>query len=162
MVEKSLCAKLITEAHPLNLDKWTEYDLDTTVGYWLDEYPSISDRTRSGIVSMFTTTTDNFLRRPMRMLFSEAPEDAPNIAWPELTPRGHDYHHEPAGERIRQCRSIRQVVYKYIWQQAAERRDVKENPRPIFLWVDEAKTSLPNTTCSFRRRPAVRGPVRCI
>ena len=32
-----------------------------------------------------------------------------------------------------------QVVYKYIWQQAAERRDVKANDRPVFLWVDEAQ-----------------------
>ncbi|WP_138995288.1 hypothetical protein [Larkinella sp. C7] len=44
--EKSLCAKLISEAHPKKLDKWTEYDLDTTVSYWLDEYPTISDRSR--------------------------------------------------------------------------------------------------------------------
>ena len=26
-----------------------------------------------------------------------------------------------------------------MWQQAAERRNVKENPRPVFLWVDEAQ-----------------------
>jgi hypothetical protein len=32
-----------------------------------------------------------------------------------------------------------QVVYKYMWQQAAERRNIKQNNRPLFLWVDEAQ-----------------------
>jgi hypothetical protein len=32
-----------------------------------------------------------------------------------------------------------QVVYKYMWQQATERRSITESPRPVFLWVDEAQ-----------------------
>lgn len=137
--EKSLCAKLISEAHPRKLDKWTSYDLDTTVGYWIDEYPSISDRTRSGIVSMFTTTTDLFLRRPFRMLFSEMTKDANSIVWPELTHEGVIVVMNLPVKEYGNAGRAAQVVYKYIWQQAAERRDIVENPRPIFLWADEAQ-----------------------
>lgn len=32
-----------------------------------------------------------------------------------------------------------QVMYKFIWQRAMERRDVTVNPRPVFLWADEAQ-----------------------
>ena len=32
-----------------------------------------------------------------------------------------------------------QVLFKYIWQRAMERRDVNTNSRPVFLWADEAQ-----------------------
>jgi len=32
-----------------------------------------------------------------------------------------------------------QLVFKYLWQGAAERRDTVANPRPVFLWADEAQ-----------------------
>lgn len=137
--EKSICWKLLTEGHAKDLDQWTQYDFDSTASFWLEEYPNISSKTRSGIVSMFTTTTDNFMRRPFRMLFSEPPEDPNHIIYPELTHHGIIIvMHLPVKEFGDAGRSA-QVVYKYIWQQAAERRNIKENPRPIFLWVDEAQ-----------------------
>ncbi|MRS63112.1 TraM recognition domain-containing protein, partial [Larkinella terrae] len=136
---KSLCAQLLAECQTKTLDKWTDYDLETTAGYWLDEYPSISSRTRSGIVSMFTTTTDNFLRRPFRMLFSEPPEDADKVAYPELTHHGAIIVMNLPVKEFGSAGRAAQVVYKYIWQQATERRDVAANPRPVFLWVDEAQ-----------------------
>lgn len=137
--EKSLCAQLLAECQAKTLDQWADYDLEATAGYWLDEYPSISSRTRSGIVSMFSTTTDVLLRRPFRMLFSEAPENREMIAYPELTHHGAVVvMHLPVKEFGDAGRAA-QVVYKYIWQQATERRDVKANPRPVFLWVDEAQ-----------------------
>ena len=137
--QKSLCAQMLTECQTKTLDQWTDYDLETTASYWLDEYPSISSRTRSGIVSMFTTTTDNFLRRPMRMLFCDTPEDTDKIAYPELTHHGAIIIINLPVKEFGNAGRAAQVVYKYIWQQAAERRNVKENPRPIFLWVDEAQ-----------------------
>ena len=32
-----------------------------------------------------------------------------------------------------------QAIYKMMWQQAIERRDVKIYPNPVFLWIDEAQ-----------------------
>lgn len=137
--QKSICWQLLMAGHAKTLDEWTQYDFDTTASFWLGEYPAINPKTRSGIVSMFTTTTDNFLRRPFRMLFSEPPADPEKIAYPELTHHGVIIVlHLPVKEFGDAGRAA-QVVYKYIWQQATERRDVKENPRPVFLWVDEAQ-----------------------
>ncbi|WP_460972411.1 type IV secretory system conjugative DNA transfer family protein [Spirosoma migulaei] len=137
--ESSICARLLIECQGKKLDRWTDFDLETTSGYWLNEYPSISDRTRSGIVSMFTSTTDHFLRRPFRMLFSEPPEDPNKIAWPELTHEGVIIIMNLPVKEFGNAGRAAQVVYKYIWQQAAERRAITENPRPVFLWVDEAQ-----------------------
>ena len=35
-----------------------------------------------------------------------------------------------------------QGIYKLLWQQATERRDIKKHPTPVFLWVDEAQLFL--------------------
>ena len=83
--EKSLCWQMLMQGHAKELDQWAQYDFDSTASFWLEEYPNISPKTRSGIVSMFTTTTDNFLRRPFRQLFSEPPAIPDAIAYPELT-----------------------------------------------------------------------------
>lgn len=148
--EDSTCAQLLAECQMKALDQWANYDLEATAGYWLNEFPSISSRTRSGIVSMFTTTTDVFLRRPFRMLFSEAPENREKIAYPELTHHGAVIvMHLPVKEFGDAGRAA-QVVYKYIWQQATERRDVRKNPRPVFLWVDEAQNFVNDYDMQFQ------------
>ena len=137
--EKSICWQLLMAGNAKTLDEWTQYDFDTTASFWLEEYPNISSKTRSGIVSMFTTTTDNFLRRPFRMLFSEPPADPDKIAYPELTHNGVIIiMHLPVKEFGDAGRSA-QLIFKHIWQNCTERRNVKENPRPVFLWVDESQ-----------------------
>src|SRR5690606_37138275 len=35
-----------------------------------------------------------------------------------------------------------QILFKYIWQRAMERRNILENDRPVFLWADEAQIFL--------------------
>lgn len=46
--------------------------------------------------------------------------------------------------------SSAQIMYKYIWQRAMERRDVNENPRPVFLWADEAQLFLHEFDSEFQ------------
>jgi hypothetical protein len=135
----STCMKLIVEGSVKPLDPWAQYDFDTTVSFWLGEFPNISPKTRSGIISMFTTTTDNFLRRPFRMLFSEAPDDWKNIAYPELSQEGIVIVLNLPVKEYGDAGRAAQIVYKYMWQQATERRDVRAKPLPVFLWVDEAQ-----------------------
>lgn len=137
--KKSLCYKLMGEAHTKDLDKWTGADLDSTVAFWLREYPSLAEKTRSSILSTLTTMMDNFLRRPFRQLFSEPPGDDSKVAFPELTHHGVVIVMNLPVKEYGDAGRAAQVVYKYLWQQAAERRNVKENPRPVFLWVDEAQ-----------------------
>ncbi len=136
---KSLCWKLLLEGHAKELDRWAKYDFDSTASFWLEEFPGLADKTRSSIVSTLTTMMDIFLRRPFRRLFSEQPEDRRKIAYPELSHRGVIIVlHLPVKEYGDAGRAA-QVVYKYLWQQAAERRSVTDGTTPVFLWVDEAQ-----------------------
>lgn len=137
--QKSLCWKLLLEGNAKTLDEWTQFDFDTTATYWLKEYPAISMKTRSGIVSMFTTTTDNFMRKPFRMLFSEPPADITKIAYPELTHEGAIIIINLSVKEFGDAGRAAQLAYKYMWQQATERRRVTASTRPVFLWVDEAQ-----------------------
>ena len=38
-----------------------------------------------------------------------------------------------------QLGQLAQTLFKFIWQRATERRDVRANPRPVFCWADEAQ-----------------------
>lgn len=140
-ISNSLCMQLIAEAgrNVQERDIWTNYDFNATAAYWLNEYPAISAKTRSGIISMFTTMADLFLRRPFRMLFSDIPDNFEDIIFPELTHEGMVIVMNLPVKEFGDAGRAAQVVYKYMWQQAAERRDTKANPRPVFLWVDEAQ-----------------------
>lgn len=137
--DKSVCWQLFMEGNEKKLDEWELRDFRSTVTYWMEEFVNLSDRTRSSIVSMFTSMADNFLRRPFRELFSEPPEDWRKIAFPELTHNGAIIIMNLPVKEFGEAGRAAQVVYKYMWQQAAERRNTKENPRPVFLWVDEAQ-----------------------
>lgn len=148
--EKSLCWKLLEKAYGNDLGKWEELDLNTIAAYWLEEYPSISDKTRSGIVSMFTSLIDPLLRRPFRMLFSEPPENPEQIAYPELTHHGMIIVMDLSVKEYGDAGRMSQLIYKYMWQQAAERRDIKANPRPVFLWADEAQNFVTDYDMHFQ------------
>ena len=147
--KKSLCWRLLIEGDTKKLDKWATYDFESTVSYWVEEFPNISPKTRSGIVSMFTSMADNFLRRPFRMLFSSPSPEGKN-ADPEFTHQGAVIVMNLPVKEFGEAGRAMQVTYKYMWQQAAERRDIKANPRPIFLWVDEAQNFVTDYDMQFQ------------
>jgi hypothetical protein len=140
--EKSICWQLLLEGNARQmkgeLDEWQRQDLSSTLSFWLEEFVKLAPKTRSGIVSMFTSMADNFMRRPFRMLFSE-PSPKNQNALPELTHQGIVIVMNLPVKEFGEAGRAAQLVYKYMWQQAAERRNIKESDRPLFLWVDEAQ-----------------------
>lgn len=100
-----------------------------------ETYYNLSEKTRSIIDFSFSGFLHKLLRDPLHTLFcNKAPNFAPEqcldgkiilINLPVKT-------HHKAG---RDC----QIMFKYIWQRAMEKRNVKENGNPVFLWADEAQ-----------------------
>jgi hypothetical protein len=136
--ESSLCCQLMQEGAELQLGEWEAYDFAATVDYWMHHYCTLPEKTRGSILSMFTSMADIFMRRPFRMLFAEQSPDGRN-ALPELTHKGVVIVMNLPVKEFGPAGQAAQVVYKYMWQQAAERRDIAANPRPVFLWADEAQ-----------------------
>ena len=148
---KSLCWKLLLEGHAKKHDKWVQYDFDSTASFWLEEYPALDEKTRSNVLSTMTTMMDIFLRRPFRMLFSEPPEDRKKIAYPELTHKGVIIVINLPVKEFGDAGRAAQVVYKYLWQQAVERRQVEKGKTiPVFLWVDEAQNFVTEYDMQFQ------------
>jgi len=149
--KKSTCWKLLLQGHSKNLDKWVKLDFDSTAAFWLEEYPSLAEKTRSSVLSTLTSMMDIFLRRPFRMLFCEPPSDPRKIAKPELTHRGAIIIMNLPVKEFGDAGRAAQVVYKYLWQQAVERRQmVPGKTIPVFLWVDEAQNFVTEYDMQFQ------------
>ncbi len=136
--KKSKCWELLAIANDKDFNEWELYDYRSTAAFFLKEYCELAPKTRSGILSMFTSMADALLRRPFRMLFSE-PSPSKKNALPELTHKGFIIVMNLPVKEYGESGRAAQVIYKYMWQQAAERRNISENDKPIFLWVDEAQ-----------------------
>jgi type IV secretory pathway TraG/TraD family ATPase VirD4 len=123
-------------------EKDRESDLDLTRDYWLREFPSLAEETRSVIVSTFTSMADCFLRGMLRKLFCTRldfkPEDTfdGKIIILNLPVKEHN-----------ELGQFAQVLFKYVWQRAVERRipplitpeEAEQTIRPVFLWADESQ-----------------------
>lgn len=130
----SFCYQCIKKAKQKNLSHSKKLDLDFTIRFWLNEFPNLSERTRSIIMSSFTSMADYFLRGVLRDMFCTET----NI-FPEFTHEGGIILIDLPIKEYGQLGLFAQVLFKYIWQQATERREIYKNPRPVFLWVDESQ-----------------------
>ena len=131
--QKSICYRLLDEA--VNSDRLSpqqKSDLDITGRYFLQEFPTLPGDTRGSIVSTFTTVSDIFLRGEIGTLFSTGL----NIV-PEVTHEGGIIVVDIPIKSFGQVGIAAQTLWKYLFQQSCERRDVGKNPRPVVLASDE-------------------------
>lgn len=129
------CLKLARERRDLNEDQ--KHDLDQCRDYWIADFAALADRTRSSVVSSFTSRATGLLRGRLRRIFCSDGE-------PDFTPQ-----HSHAGRVIILDLPVKefgdfgrfaQILFKTIWQRATERRNVHEaGQRPVFLWADESQ-----------------------
>lgn len=140
--EESACFGLLA----LAAEKVTEparcSDLQLTRDFWMREFPALAPETRSVIVSSFTSMADCFLRGFLRTMFCTdvtfSPEDSFDGRIIILNLPVKEYN---------ELGQFSQVLFKFIWQRAVERRipsgisrkDAEENIRPVFLWADESQ-----------------------
>ena len=117
-------------------------DFELTRDYWLKEFPSLAEETRSVIVSTFTSMADCFLRGLLRKLFCEDLNFRP-----EDTFEGRIIILNLPVKEYNELGQFAQVLFKYVWQRAVERRippgtdsSIAEMTiRPVFLWADESQ-----------------------
>lgn len=100
--------------------------------FFLESWVNLSEKTRSIVEQFFFSFGDRFMRDPLRDLFSNEttvrPEDTLNgkIIVIDLPVLIYDQTGRDA-----------QVLWKYLWQRAMQRRKIANNSRPVCLWVDE-------------------------
>lgn len=133
--EGSYCYELLAKAQA-RTDKTPiqQRDYDTCFAYWANQFPALADKTRSIIVSSFTAMADGFLRGALYDLFC-----ADTNLLPEMTHEGAILVLDLPIKEYGEVGRFAQVLFKHIWQQATERRNIEKHPRPTFLWADESQ-----------------------
>jgi len=140
--KKSACFSLLEVAETKAETVGRKSDFELTHAYWMHEFPSLAPETRSVIVSTFTSMADCFLRGMLRTMFCTdlnfRPEDsfAGKIIILNLPVKEYN-----------ELGQFAQVLFKYIWQRAVERRippgvkrgEAEQTVRPVFLWADESQ-----------------------
>jgi hypothetical protein len=131
---KSFCWACLQRGDTAPKAGYQAHDFQLVADYFLLEYPGLSEKTRSVIVSTFTSMVDVLNRGALRELFctttNVTPEDilAGKIVVVDL----------PVKE-FAEVGQFAAALWKYLFQRAVERRDVRANPRPCFLFVDESQ-----------------------
>lgn len=127
---------------PTAAERIRESDFRLTRDYWMREFPSLAIETRSVIVSTFTSMADCFLRGVLGRLFCNDVNFTP-----EKTFEGKIIILNLPVKEHNELGQFAQVLFKFIWQRAVERRipprisrqDAQTTIRPVFLWADESQ-----------------------
>jgi len=110
-------------------------DFQQTFDYWIKNFPYIADRTRSSITATFLAMADMFLRGHLSQLFCTNTTLTPDITF---DPNNKIIVVALPVKQWGQVGIVAQVLFKFMWQQAIERRQVEPHTLPSFLWADEA------------------------
>lgn len=100
--------------------------------YFMFEYVNLSDKTRSIIVSTFTSMVDVLNRNLLHDLFS-----TDTTVRPEETFNGKIIVIDLPIQEFQEIGLFASVLWKFCFQRAVERRDLSINSRPVFLFADE-------------------------
>lgn len=128
----SLCHQLLKAADKAPKTAEQRADFGMVADYFLLEFPNLSSKTRSVIVSTFTSITDVLARGKLRRLLCEK-----TTITPEAVGQGKILIIDLPVKEFGPVGLIAQAIWKFSWQRAIERRAIANDTRPVFLWIDE-------------------------
>jgi len=140
----SLCYRLIEEAEARSRSEREQSDFELAAKYFLREFPDMPNDTRGSILATYGVMADVLLRGHMADLF-----DGETNFVPELSFEGAIIVLDLPIKVYGQAGVYVQSAFTYLWQIAAEQRDVKANPRPILFHCDEAHSMVGDYTSEF-------------
>lgn len=102
--------------------------------YFLRDFPKLDQKVKSTIVEMFLGYCEPFLTG---ILYEHFAQDT-NLT-PEKSFEGKIIILDFAVKDYLVAGIYAQCIFKFLWQQVVERRNIKIHPRPVFLWADESQ-----------------------
>jgi hypothetical protein len=142
---RSFTFRCLTDADKRQKTPSQQRDFELVADYFLCELPVLSDKTRSVILSTFTSMADVLNRGVLRDLFTQGSNIDPTAI--------------EAGKIIVVAMPLKEygqvglyaaALWKFAFQKSIERRDVTKSPRPVVLWQDEGQFFLlPSTDFLF-------------
>lgn len=141
----SLCFACLQEADKLPKSSRARADLEIVADYFLIEWPALSEKTRSVVLSTFTSTADILVRGLLRDLFC-----ADTTVTPEIVQEGKIVLVDLPVKEFAEVGQFAQVLWKYAFQRTIERRPGEADARPVFLWADEAQYFITSADHQFQ------------
>lgn len=108
---------------------------DLVFPYFTQTFSTMGDRTRSTITESFMGLAEPFLSGLLFRHFSGVTNIHPELTYEQQKIIVLDF---PVKEYL-EAGITAQCVFKLLFQQAIERRNVNDYPIPVFLWADEAQ-----------------------
>lgn len=147
--ETSTCAAILREADKATAkaDPDTRADFEECRSYWLQEFPSLSEKTRSIIMLSFSMMARPLLTRPLRKLFS-----TDTTVKPEDTFDGKIIIVDLPVQDLRLAGKVASLAWKFCFQVAVLRRTppAKGHLRPVFLWADECQNFITHFDAEYQ------------
>lgn len=128
----SRCYTLLAEADAKLDTPAKRRELVLVTDYVLKLFPELSDRTRSVIVSSFTSLADVLRRGRMHQLFGGRTSMSP-----QYTEEGSVILVDLPVLEYGTEGLLANAIMKHCWCQSIQRRDTVRSPRPVFLFSDE-------------------------
>lgn len=101
--------------------------------FFLSTWVNLSPKTRSIVEQIFLNFSHRFLSEPLNSIFCQG-----TSIRPDDTLKGKIIVLDLPYLIYDQAGRDGQVLFKYIWQRAMQRRKIDDTSRPVFLWADEA------------------------
>jgi hypothetical protein len=134
----SACAAIVAEADKAtaNGDAEARADFEKCRDYWMQDYPNLSEKTRSIITLVFSMLVRPLITRPLSRVFTTDT----NVR-PEDTFDGKIIIVDIPVQEYRLVGRIANLAWKYCFQIAVLRRTQPKDGylRSTFLWADEAQ-----------------------
>ncbi|MGH7243428.1 MAG: type IV secretory system conjugative DNA transfer family protein [Phycisphaerales bacterium] len=140
----SFCYQLFRKAFVREHDAIQRHDFELASDFWFLEFANLASRTRSVVVSTFTSQVDLWQRGILKEIFGGETTFTPN-----------DAEHGKiiiVGLPVKEYHELGRaanIVMRYVFQRALESRDITASPRPVFLWADEFQTLITSHDAQF-------------
>lgn len=126
----------LAKALQYNLTPSEEQAYNVALDYFLNDFIQLAENTRTSITEHFYAFANPLRSGILAEKFGGG--TSPEVM-PEQTFNGKIIILDFPVKQYLTVGIYAQSIYKRIWQQSVERRDLKLYPKPIFLWVDEAQ-----------------------
>ncbi len=132
--KSGFCYQTMAKAYNAPIKMLPLHDWKIVNNYVFQNMRYMSDKTRSGVISSFTSLAHSFIKGKMHELFC-----TDSTLVPELTHEGAILIIDLPIKQWDTAGILAAHVMKYLFQKAAERRNVTSASRPVFLWADECQ-----------------------
>lgn len=133
--QTSYCAQMIARGQRHATSLREQHDWMRSGRYWMQQFATLADRTRSSVIATYTSVADSLNQGIAWELFGTETNIVPEVTYKNGAIIVLDLPIQEYFAVGRLC----QALFKYLFQRALLQRNAEVDPRPVFLWCDEAQ-----------------------